>query len=165
MEKILISELVEKLNDEKFMKGIKTISIIHSNVYRLDFAVYFDDLVCMSGVETEVNNAVEGNTVSDFDKFAKKIVDIARNTDILVFQFYDTDVPEMWKKSYKQGGIPEERWDRRVEFHKYNEPNEMFCIDWLDYMQIIGEVECPKWKEYAIEWYKSNLVSVKIGGV
>ena len=160
MDKILLTELVDKLNDEEFMKDIKTISIIHDNEYRLDFAVYFDDLVCMSGVETSVSNAVKGNTVEDFDKFAKKIVEIAHNTNILVFQFYDTDIPEIWKESYKNGGIPEYKWDRRVEFHKYNEPNEMFCVDWLDYMQIIGEIkEIPDWKKLVIEWYRNNMLN------
>lgn len=160
MEKLLLNELVDKLNDVEFMEGIKTISIIHDNEYRLDFAVYFDDLVCMCGFEASVDNSVKGNTLKDFNKFVKKITEIAQNTNILIFQYYDADVPEIWKKSYEQGGLSFERWDRRVQFHKYNEPNEMFCVDWLDYMQIIGEIkEVPEWKKYALEWYKSNLVN------
>ena len=160
MQKLLLTEINDKLNDDEFMEDIKTVSIIHNDEDRLKFAVYVDDLICMSGYETEVNNAIEGDTVEEFAVFVNTIIDLARNKGILVFQYYDKELPEAWKESYKQGGITPNRWDRRTVFHAYNEPNEMFCIDQIDYMQLTGEIEeIPEWKKYMINWYKNQLIT------
>lgn len=160
MEKLLLKEINEKLNDSEFMEDVKTVSIIINEEDRLKFAVYVDDLVCMCGYETEVNNAVDGCDVDEFEVFVKNMIDIASNKGILVFQFYDKELPEAWKESYKQGGITPDRWDRRIVFNAYNEPNEMFCIDQIDYMQLTGEIkDVPEWKKYMIDWYKNQLIT------
>ena len=157
MKELLIKELSAKLDDKEYMDGIKTISIIHDTEYRLDFSVYFDDLVCMGGYVASVNNGVEGSTLEEYTNFIKKIMSLQ---NVLVFQFYDEELPEIWKESYRNADIPEEKWGRRVEFYKYNDMNEMFCVDWLDYMQIIGEIEdVPDWKKLVVEWYRSKLIN------
>lgn len=160
MMKMSIREITQKLHDEEFMETIKTITLIMQDENRLHFAIYFDNLVCMSGFETEINSGIDGYTVDEFHEFLMKLIDIAVNDDIMVFQYVDVELPEAWKKSYAEGGIEPDRWDRRVEFHAFNEPNEMFCIDEIDYMQLTGEIESvPKWKRYMIDWYKGNLIT------
>lgn len=156
MLKITIRELTQKIRDEEYMGDVKTISIIHDDTQRLKFAVYFDDLICMSGYETEVNINIEGCTVDDWREFRETLLTL---NDVFVFQFYDAELPEAWKISYEKGGITPDRWDRRTVFHPFNEPNEMFCIDQIDYMQLTGEIEqIPKWKSYMIDWYKNQAI-------
>ena len=85
--------------------------------------------------------------------------------DAIVIMFNDNELPEAWKTSYLMGGITEDRFDRRVEFHPYNEMNEMFCIDQMLYDYITDywkgtprENSCPKWKTGIIKWYKNHLI-------
>ena len=86
----------------------------------------------------------------------KNIVD----DEILVIEFVDNELSEAWKLSYSLGGIEEERWDRRVVFHSYDDMNEMFCIDMMLLEEIKGENfhPLPEWKEYIIDWYKEHLI-------
>ena len=85
------------------------------------------------------------------------------DTKVKVFLFTDSELSEAWKTSYLNGGIEEERWDRRTIFHPYNEMNEMFCIDMMLLEEILGisrhQDHIPKWKVGMIEWYRKKLLN------
>lgn len=86
---------------------------------------------------------------------------------VLVIMFTDDELPKAWRDSYLKGGIPEERHDRRVEFHAYDDMNEMFCIDRNLLWEITDEFkgtdhelteEKCGWFWNMIQWYKSHLI-------
>ena len=85
------------------------------------------------------------------------------DTKTKLFLFSDIELTEAWKASYLNGGIEEERWDRRTIFHPYNEMNEMFCIDMMLLEEILGisrhQDHIPKWKVGMIEWYRKKLLN------
>ena len=91
----------------------------------------------------------------------------AINPETLLIMFDDFELAEGWKQAYLKGGIPEERHDRRVIPRKYNDMNELFCIDqnllWdiTDYFKgtphELTEEKCG-WRFHAIEWYKNHLI-------
>lgn len=85
-----------------------------------------------------------------------------RNMEIAIFIYNDKDLPEAWKKSYAEAGIPEREWDRRTEFHPFNEMGEHFCIDGHFLEQIVpsGNVPfpVPDWKMGIIKWFRSKAV-------
>ena len=85
------------------------------------------------------------------------------DTKTKLFLFSDIELTEAWKASYLNGGIEEERWDRRTIFHPYNEMNEMFCIDEFLLEEILGisrhQDHIPKWKVGMIEWYRKKLLN------
>lgn len=84
------------------------------------------------------------------------------DTKVKLFLFTDSELTEAWKQSYLNGGIEEERWDRRTVFHPYNEMNEMFCIDDFLLEEILGisyhQDHIPNWKVGIIEWYRKHLI-------
>lgn len=84
--------------------------------------------------------------------------------EAIVIMFNDNELPEAWKQSYLNGGITEDRFDRRTEFNAYNEMNEMFCISrdllWDINDKWVGtpyENNC-EWKTGIIKWYKNHLI-------
>lgn len=81
---------------------------------------------------------------------------------VLMFEFSDKELTNAWKKSYEDGGISKDRWDRRTVFHPYSEMNEMFCIDNLMLEEIKGEnaefYELPSWKVGVVNWYRDNIL-------
>lgn len=83
---------------------------------------------------------------------------IIRDKCVPLFIFEDSELPEAWKKSYAEAGIPEDEWDRRTEFHPYDKMTEMFCIDPYLLKQIMGSVDVPEWKSGAVGWYRSKMV-------
>jgi hypothetical protein len=87
--------------------------------------------------------------------------------EILVILFNDDELPKAWRDSYLAEGIPVERHDRRVEFHRFDDMNEMFCIDrtllWdiTDYFKGTAHEwsrdDCI-WRFEIIQWYKAHLI-------
>ena len=96
----------------------------------------------------------------------ENILEVTNNVEegTLVFMFTDKELQEAWIESYKRGGISEDRFDRRADFHKFDEPHELFCIDrnllWhiTDYWKGTPHEGHPEWMEYVIEWYKNHLI-------
>lgn len=83
------------------------------------------------------------------------------DTKTKIFFFTDAELSEAWKESYIKGGIDEDRWDRRVEFHSYDDMNEMFCIDTYTLEEIldISQHCISDWKIGIIEWYRRKLLN------
>lgn len=85
------------------------------------------------------------------------------DTKTKLFLFSDVELTEAWKASYLNGGISEDRWDRRTIFHKYDDMNEMFCIDEFLLEEILGisrhQDHIPKWKVGMVEWYRKKLLN------
>lgn len=143
--KISVQKLISIINES--LNSIKTISIIMDNVSRLHFAVYLDDLFICKGYELELN----GVTVNDFHELVELLISI--HEDILIFQFYDIELFEVWKESYIE--------DEGMVFHKYNNLSELFCIDYLTYCQIVTgsqHINVPEWKQGIIDFYRGNVL-------
>lgn len=84
---------------------------------------------------------------------------IIKDKKIPLFIYEDSELPEAWKKSYAEGGISEDEWDRRTEFHPYDRMSEMFCIDPYLLERIMdSERDVPEWMVGAIRWYRSKMV-------
>lgn len=91
----------------------------------------------------------------------------AINPETLLIMFDDFELAEGWKQAYLKGGIPEERHDRRVIPRKYNDMNELFCIDrnllWNITDEFKGtpheltEEKCS-WMYYMTLWYREQLI-------
>ena len=129
-ERLTAVEIIVSSEDEKLCSVV-----INDRMFSCPYKVVYND---------ELKNEI------------KKIVD----DEILVIEFVDNELSEAWKLSYSLGGIEEERWDRRVVFHSYDDMNEMFCIDMMLLEEIKGENfhPLPEWKEYIIDWYKEHLI-------
>lgn len=87
--------------------------------------------------------------------------------EVLMIMFNDDELPKAWAASYTAAGIPEERHDRRVKFHAYNDMNEMFCIDQNLLWNITDEFkgtehelteENGSWMWHITKWYKNHLI-------
>lgn len=129
-ERLTAVEIIVSSEDEKLCSVV-----INDRMFSCPYKVIYND---------ELKNEI------------KNIVD----DEILVIEFVDNELSEAWKLSYLLGGIEEERWDRRVVFHSYDDMNEMFCIDMMLLEEIKGENihPLPEWKEYIIDWYKEHLI-------
>ena len=129
-ERLTAVEIIVSSEDEKLCSVV-----INDRMFSCPYKVVYND---------ELKNEI------------KNIVD----DEILVIEFVDNELSEAWKLSYSLGGIEEERWDRRVVFHPYDDMNEMFCIDMMTLEEIKGEnfYPLPEWKEYIIDWYKEHLI-------
>lgn len=129
-ERLTAVEIIVSSEDEKLCSVV-----INDRMFSCPYKVVYND---------ELKNEI------------KNIVD----DEILVIEFVDNELSEAWKLSYSLGGIEEERWDRRVVFHSYDDMNEMFCIDMMLLEEIKGENfhPLPEWKEYIIDWYKEHLI-------
>ncbi len=106
--------------------------------------------------------------VTNYDKnLLGGIRDLVRGTDIVLIQFFDFELPRAWGESYLKGGIPVEKHDRRVEFHRFDDMNEMFCIDcnlheyitgyWDGTERELTEDRCG-WMFHMVEWYRAQLI-------
>ena len=143
------NEIRQKINAEDELNGI---CIIQNHENEKECVMYISDKLFTCGYKMEFN--LENlNTV-------KKSVD----EDVLVFVFTDKELQEAWIESYKRGGISEDRFDRRADFHPFNIPHELFCIDrnllWhiTDYWKGTPHEGHPKWMDYIIDWYKSHSI-------
>ena len=106
---------------------------------------------------------IEEGYTFDFLKTIKKTIP----KEVLLIYFEDADLPKAWADAYTAGGIPEERHDRRVIFHPYNEMCEMYCVDrnllWdiTDYFKgtphELTKDKCG-WRWNIIQWYKKHLI-------
>lgn len=84
-----------------------------------------------------------------------------RNREAAFFIYKDKDLPEAWKKSYAEAGIPEDEWDRRTDFHPFNDMGEHFCIDDHFLNQINPHEDekrfpLPVWKRGIVRWFRSR---------
>ena len=130
-------------------EDVKTVQIIMGN----------EEEVCSIVVGTEMFSSLY---LIPYNK-RQYIYDKLWDTKTKVFLFSDFELSEAWKASYTKGGIEKERWDRRTVFHKYDDMNEMFCIDEFLLEEILGisrhQDHIPKWKVGVIEWYRKKLLN------
>lgn len=130
-------------------EDVKTVQIIMGN----------EEEVCSIVVGTEMFSSLY---LIPYNK-RQFIYDELWDTKTKVFLFNDFELSEAWKESYIKGGIDEDRWDRRVEFHSYDNMNEMFCIDMMLLEEILGisrhQDHIPKWKVGMVEWYRKKLLN------
>lgn len=139
-------------NTIKSHNHLKAIQIVLSSEDNCKCSVILSDTMFSNMYVTEYNDELEN-----------KIKDLI-NDDVLLIKFIDNELNEAWKSSYLQGGITEDRWDRRVVFHPYNDMNEMFCMDEM----LIGEIKgnyrgftdehLPNWKMGIIRWYREHTI-------
>ena len=154
MQKITQTQILNKIENEK--KELASIEIIISHENPTQCSVILNDELFTWGYETTYNN--------ELIKGIKKTI---QGKEILLIQFIDNELAEGWKQAYLKGGIPEERHDRRVIPRKYNDMNELFCVDrnllWdiTDYFKgtphELTENKC-KWRFEIIKWYKNHLI-------
>lgn len=130
-------------------EDVKTVQIIMGN----------EEEICSIIVGTEMFSTLY---LIPYNK-RQYIYDKLWDTKVKVFLFNDFELSEAWKESYIKGGIDEDRWDRRVEFHSYDNMNEMFCIDMMLLEEILGisrhQDHIPKWKVGMVEWYRKKLLN------
>lgn len=149
MKKIYQHEIIDKISETDELTAVE---IIRNHKNTDECSIIINDTLMSIGYETryskELVNAI------------KKIID----EDILLIQFDDNELSEAWKQSYLKGGISEDRHDRRVIPHAYNDMNELYCIDRNLLYDItdkwVGtewENTC-KWKVGIIDWYKNHLI-------
>ena len=152
MQKLTQTEIIEKINKTEELTAVEII-INHKN--QLECSIIINDTMFSIPYETKF----------DFSLPAK--IKNAVSDEVLVIGFIDSELSEAWKQSYLAGGIPEERHDRRVEFHAYNDMNEMFCIDRNLLWDITDEFkgtphelteDVCKWRFEIIKWYKNHLI-------
>lgn len=145
MQKMTHNEIIAKIDED-----VTAVEIIRNNENPNECCVVINDEMFSTPYETMFN----------FDLLVAIKTQIAKvNEDIIVIYFNDIELPEAWKQSYLAGGITEDRFDRRTEFHAYNDMNEMFCIDRILLMQITGiDDTCAKWKAGIIKWYRNHLI-------
>ena len=152
MQKITQTEIIEKVTKNDDLTAVEII-INHKN--QLECSIILNDTMFSIPYET--------NFTFDLPSKIKEAV----SSEVLVIGFIDTELPEAWRQSYLEGGISEDRYDRRVEFHAYNDMNEMFCIDrnilwditgkWAEIYQDENYEVCG-WKKGIIRWYKNHLI-------
>lgn len=99
----------------------------------------------------------------DFDFELISLIKEMVSEDVIVIMFVDNELPKAWEQSYLEGGITEDRFDRRVEFHSYEDMNELFCIDMMLLREIKGEFdgtpwEPCSWRKGIIKWYRNHLI-------
>lgn len=153
MDKLTQTQIIDEIKNNDEVTAVEII-INHKNI--LECSVIISDELFSYGYETTYNNEL----ISEIKK-------AIRGKEILLIQFIDTELPEAWKQSYLAGGIPEERHDRRVIFHPYNDMNELYCVDrnllWDITDKFKGtpheltEDKCC-WRWNIIQWYKKHLI-------
>ena len=154
MKKITQNQIIEKIENKK--DEITAIEIIINHENPLECSIILNDKLFSVPYETTYNNELISGI--------KKAI---RGKKILLIQFIDNELPEAWKQAYLSDNIPEERHDRRVIFHPYNDMNEQFCIDRTLLWDITDEFkgtphelteEKCKWRFEIIKWYKNHLI-------
>ena len=152
MEKITQSDLIRKLNNEENLTAVEIIRS-HENPE-----------ICSVIINDELFSIPY---IMDFNFELLETVKKTVNDEILVILFNDDELPKAWADSYTAGGIPEERHDRRVIFHAYDDMNEQFCIDQTLLWDITDEFkgtphelteEKCAWRWNIIQWYKAHLI-------
>ena len=137
-------------------ENVTAVEIIRSNENPNRCSVIINDKIFSIGYETEFNfdliTAIK-NTVAD---------------DTLVIMFVDNELPEAWKQAYEKVDILEKYPnDRRLEFHQYNDMNEMFCIDRMLLWDITDEFKGTEhelteengfYRWHIAKWYKNHLI-------
>lgn len=151
MNQITKKELIPKITEE----NVTAIEIIRNHKKPTECSVIInDDLFSIPYI-----------TTYDFELL--KIIKENIHENTLVILFNDDELPKAWADSYTAGGIPEERHDRRVIFHPFNDMNEMFCIDQTILYDITDEFkgtphelteEKCAWRWNIIQWYKAHLI-------
>ena len=154
MEKLTQNEIINKIENEK--DDLTAVEIIINHENPTQCSVILNDEWFSIPYETTYNN-----------ELIKDIKKTIQGQKILLIQFIDNELAEGWKQAYLKGGIPEERHDRRVIPRKYNDMNELFCVDrnllWdiTDYFKgtphELTEEKCA-WRYHAIQWYKQHLI-------
>lgn len=141
------AEIKQKLTENEDIKGI---CVIQNYLNTNEAVMYISDDIFTYGFRIECN--------SENLELIKSNVD----NEVLLYLFTDKDLQEAWIESYMRGGISEDRFDRRAEFHKFDVPHELFCIDrnmwWhlTDYFKGTPHEGHPEWMEYVLEWYKNH---------
>ena len=152
MEKIITTQLVDKLENEDELTAVE---IIRNHENPKECSVIINDKFF---------------SMPYIMDFSFDLLSTIKNTvpeEILVILFNDDGLPKAWRDAYLADGIPEEDHDRRVEFHRFDDMNEQFCIDrtlhWdiTDYFKgtqhELTEEQC-KWRWTIIQWYKAHLI-------
>ena len=146
LQKINKNEISQKIKEEVEDEGLLTIQIIQNHENKTQASIYLGSKYFTVGYEIDY----------DFDTLAE--IKKSAN-DVLVFVFTDKELQQAWINSYLQGGISEDRFDRRAEFNPYNKINELFCIDRITYYEITGRDSVyADWKKGIIDWYKNQLI-------
>lgn len=146
------NEIIEKIKNTETLTAVE---IIRNHENPVECSVIINDeffsTPYLTGFSFDLLKEIK-NSVSD---------------SVLVILFNDDELPKAWRDSYLADSIPVERHDRRVEFHRFDDMNEMFCIDmtllWdiTDYFKgtdhELTEDKC-KWRFEIVKWYKSHLI-------
>ena len=142
-EKITKSEIVTKIVELKPL----SVQVIQNHKNKSEACMYVSGRIFTCGFEI------------DYDFEALSLIKGAVNDNVLVMVFTDKELQEAWIDSYLQGGITEDEFDRRADFHPFNVINELFAIDRFTLYKIIGEDEVhAKWMEGIIDWYRNQLI-------
>lgn len=155
-------EMINMYNKENIVKPIeiatkienkeaKAICIVQNHENKSEAVAYVSDRLFTFPIQIEYN----------FETLTA--IKNAVNEECFVFVFTDKELQDAWIDSYLDGGISEDRFDRRTEFHKFDEIHEIFCIDRMTLMEIRGdfdgtEWEASEWKKGIIAWYKNQAI-------
>ena len=152
MEKINTTQLVNKLENEEELTAVE---IIRNHEKPNECSVIINDTLFSIPY------------IMDFSFDLLSNIKKTASEKILVILFNDDELPKAWADAYTAGGIPEERHDRRVIFHAYDDMNEQFCVDRNLIWDITDEFkgtphELTKdkccWRWNIIQWYKAHLI-------
>ncbi len=149
LEKLTKNQIAKKLN-ERFL----TVQIIQNHEDKTQASLILGDKFFTCAYEI------------DYDDETLWLIcnhDVIINEETPIFVFTDKELQQAWINSYLQGGISEDRFDRRADFHPYNELNELFCIDLFLLEDITGERRggdetLQNWKKGVINWYRNQLI-------
>jgi len=155
MEKRTQTQILKEIKNEN--KELTAVEIIISHENPTQCSVILNDKLFSWGYETTYNN-----------ELIAKIKKAIQGKEILLIQFIDSDLPEAWRQAYSKAGILEKYPDdRRLQFHPYNDMNELFCVDRNLLWDITDEFkgtphelteENGSWRYHAIQWYKNHLI-------
>ena len=153
MQKITQNEIINKIENEK--DDLTAVGIILNHKNHNQCSVILNDEWFSIPYET------------DYTPELTAMIKETINDETLLIKFDDYELAEGWKQAYLKGGIPEERHNRRVIPRKYNDMNELFCVernllwDITDYFKgtphELTEEKCA-WRYHAIQWYKQHLI-------
>ena len=149
------NQIINEIETEK-SRPLTAVEIIRDNQDSENCSIILNDRLFSWGYETEYT-----------EELIENIRKVISDNDILFIKFTDSELPKAWADAYTKGGISEDRFDRRVIFHPYNEMNELFCVDQSLLWDITDEFkgtphelteEVCKWRFEIIKWYKNHLI-------
>lgn len=166
MQKKTQSEIIDEI---KKTENVTAVEIIVSDedasipnrplLSPIKASVIINDKMFSIGYEIE-----EGYTFDFLRTLKKEVLD----DDVLLIWFKDAELPEAWRQAYEKVGILENNQnDRRLQFHQYNDMNEMFCIDRILLWDITDEFkgtehelteETGFYRWHITKWYKNHLI-------